>query len=83
MTNMILYYCAIPFAVLMGVFAGYGMLCINYYRYEKSGGRKQGGGLWWAILFIFGGIIIPLLTVVVTNKIPALAEKVLGCKLER
>lgn len=66
--------------VLWGVFAGLGMLCINYYRYEKSNGRKSGGGLWWALLFIFGMFIVPVLTVVICNHCRPLAQKVLGCE---
>ena len=64
--------------VLWGVFAGMGMLCINYYRFVKSGGRKQGGGIWWILLFIFGMIIIPVLTVFICNRIKPLGEKVTG-----
>ncbi len=70
------------FFVLMGLSAGFGLLAINYYRYNKSGGRKKGGGLWWILLFLFGGIIVPVLTVVVANKITSLAEVVLGIKIE-
>lgn len=76
------WYLSMAAFVLCGVFAGLGMLCINYYRYEKSGGRKQGGGLWWALLFIFGMFIVPLLTVVICNHCLPLAEKVLGVKFE-
>ena len=72
------WYISIAMLVLWGVFAGLGMLCINYYRYTKSGGRKQGGGLWWLLLFVFGPFIVPLLTVVICNRIEPLAQKVLG-----
>lgn len=68
--------------ILCGIFAGCGMLCINYIRYTQSGGRKQGGGLWWIIFFIFGLIVIPLISVVLTRKIRPLAEKILGVELE-
>lgn len=67
---------------LMGVFAGFGLLAINYFRYYKTGGRKQGGGLWWLLLLLFGGIVIPWLTVFIANKVTALAQLILGVKLE-
>ncbi len=44
--------------VVWGIFAGWGMLCINHLRYIQSGGRKQGGGLWWLLLLIFGIIVM-------------------------
>lgn len=68
--------------IICGIFAGYGMLCINTIRYTQSGGRKQGGGIWWLILFIFGLIVMPLITVVITRKIKPLAEKIMGVELE-
>lgn len=76
------WYLSMAMLVLWGVFAGFGMLCINYYRKEKSGGRKQGGGLWWFLLFLFGMIIIPVLTVFICNHCTPLAQKVLGVELE-
>ena len=66
------------FAVVWGIFAGFAMMCINNYRYQKSGGRKQGGGLWWGLLFIVGLIIVPLITVVLCNKSKFIAQKILG-----
>ncbi len=72
------WYLSMAFMVLWGVFAGLGMLCINYSRFVKSGGRKQGGGLWWLILFVFGLFVIPVLTVFVCNHCSPLAQKVLG-----
>lgn len=72
------WYLSMVMLVLWGVFAGLGMLCINYYRYVKSNGRKQGGGLWWLILFVFGLFIVPLITVVICNHVSPLAQKVLG-----
>ena len=74
------WYLSMAMMVLWGIFAGLGMLCINYYRFEKSGGVKQGGGLWWVLLFIFGLFIIPFLTVFICNHCSPLAEKVLGVK---
>ena len=76
------WYITIAMLVVWGIFAGFGMLCINYYRYEKSGGTKQGGGLWWFLLFLFGLFVIPVLTVVICNKIRPLAELILGVKLQ-
>lgn len=72
------WYLSMAMMVLWGIFAGLGMLCINYYRFEKSNGKKRGGGLWWALLFIFGLFLIPVLTVVICNHIPPLAQKILG-----
>lgn len=71
-------YIGLALIVISDIFAGCGLLCINYYRYEKSGGRRQGGGLWWWFLFIFGLIVVPLITVVILNHISPLAQKVLG-----
>ena len=76
------WYLSIAMLVLWGIFAGFGMLCINCYRYEKSGGQKQGGGLWWILLFVFGMFILPLLTVVVCYHCRPLAQKILGVKLQ-
>lgn len=76
------WYLSMAMMVVWGIFAGLGMFCINCYRYEKSGGRKQGGGLWWAILFVLGLFIVPLLTVVICNHCTPLAEKVLGVTVE-
>lgn len=76
------WYISIAMGVLWGVFAGLGMLCINYYRYTKTDGRKQGGGLWWLLLFVFGLFIIPLLTVVICNHCTPLARKVLGVEFQ-
>lgn len=76
------WYLSMVMLVLWGIFAGLGMLCINYYRYEKSGGRKQGGGLWWLLLFVFGLFVIPLITVVVCNHCTPLAQKVLGVTIQ-
>lgn len=70
------------FMVLWGIFAGWGMLCINTMRYTQSGGRKQGGGLWWLLLLIFGIIVIPVITVTVTRRIRAFAEKITGVVIE-
>ena len=67
---------------LMGVFAGFGLLAINCFRYYKTGGRKQGGGLWWLLLFLFGGIVIPWLTVVISSKVGPLAKLILGVEME-
>lgn len=75
------WYLTIAMTVLWGIFAGLGMLCINYYRYNKTNGEKQGGGLWWFLLFLFGLIVIPMLTVLICNHIKPLAEKLLGVKL--
>lgn len=72
------WYLSMAMLVLWGIFAGLGMLCINYYRYEKSGGTKKGGGLWWLLLFIFGLFIIPVITVFICNHCSPLAQKVLG-----
>lgn len=74
------YYISIVAMIFCGIFAGYAMYAINNLRNIKTGGRKQGGGLWWWLLLIFGLIVIPILTVVITNKITPLAEKVLGVK---
>lgn len=74
------WYLSMAMLVLWGIFAGFGMLCINYYRYTKSNGQKQGGGLWWLLLFVFGLFVIPLLTVIVCNHVSPLAEKILGVK---
>lgn len=68
--------------IVWGIFAGWGMLCINTMRYIQSGGRKQGGGLWWLLLLIFGIIVIPVLTVFATGHIRPLAEKILGVEVE-
>ncbi len=76
------WYLSIAMLVLWGIFAGFGMLCINYYRYEKSGGRKQGGGLWWFLLFLFGMIIVPVVTVFICNHIRPLAQLILGVQFE-
>ncbi len=75
------WYVSIAFFVLTGIFAGLGMLCINCYRYSESDGRKKGGGLWWFILFLFGFIFIPVLTVVIVGHIRPLKEKLLGVEL--
>ncbi len=72
------WYLSMAMFVLWGIFAGLGMLCINYYRYVKSGGIKKGGGLWWLLLFVFGMFIVPLLTVVIVNHCSPLAQKILG-----
>ncbi len=70
------------FFVLWGIAAGFGMACINVIRHIKSGGRKGGGGLWWWALLIFGMIIVPFITVVITSRVRPLAEKVMGVKFE-
>lgn len=72
------WYLSCAMLVLSGIFAGLGMLSINYYRYVKTNGRKQGGGIWWLLLFIFGLIVVPLITVVIVRNIRPLAQKVLG-----
>lgn len=76
------YYIMAVLLVLSGFFAGMGMLSINCYRYTKTNGAKQGGGLWWWCLFLFGFIILPLITVVVVRNIRPLAGKLLGVVFE-
>lgn len=69
--------------ILSGIFAGFGMFCINNYRIQKSNGAKEGGGLWWWGLFICGLIVIPVLTVFILRHVTALAEKILGVEVIR
>lgn len=75
------WYISTVLLVLCGVFSGFAMFCINCYRYTKSGGRKQGGGIWWLLLFIFGLIVIPVITVLIVRNIRPIAEKVLGVEI--
>lgn len=76
------WYLSTAMLVLEGIAAGLAMFCINNYRYIKSGGTKQGGGLWWLLLFIFGFIVMPIITVFICRHIRPLAEKVLGVTIE-
>ncbi len=64
--------------IICGVFAGLGMICINNYRYIKTGGRKSGGGLLWIFLLIFGLIIIPFLTAAIFGRIDSVVDKIVG-----
>lgn len=75
-------YVSTALLVLAGIFAGFGLFCINCYRYTKSNGAKKGGGLWWWVLFILGLIFIPAITVFIVSRIHPLAEKLTGVELE-
>ncbi len=76
------WYVSAALLAVAGIFAGLGLYCINCYRYTKSNGAKKGGGLWWWILFLFGLIFIPAITVFIVGRIRPLAEKLLGVELK-
>lgn len=75
------WYISTALLVLGGIFAGFGMMAINVYRYTKSQGRRQGGGLWWWALVIFGFVVVPVVTVLILKRLRGVSERILGVTL--
>lgn len=67
---------AIPI-LAMGIFAGLGAYTNNVICFIASRGRRDGGGLTSILWAIFGGLIIPLITIFACNH-TFLWKKILG-----